>query len=44
MGNRNRERVCITDCMFVDIVVILTGAKTAILLFGKEEGRHLQEV
>ena len=35
------EGVCITDRMFVDIAVILTEAKTAILLFDNEEGECL---
>ena len=30
--------VCVADSMFVDIVVVLTGVKTAILLFDEEEG------
>ena len=33
--------VCITDCVFVNIAVILTRAEVTILLFSKEEGRCL---
>ena len=33
--------VCITDCMFVNIVVILTGMEATILLLNKEERRCL---
>ena len=35
------ERVCIADHVFINIVILLTGAKTAILLFNKEEREHL---
>ena len=33
--------VCIMDCVFVNIAVILTRAEVTILLFNKEEGRCL---
>ena len=38
------ERVCITDGMFIDIVIVLTGSEAAIFLFGKEERGHLWRV
>ena len=31
------EGVCIMDCVFVNIVIVLTGAETTVLLFNKEE-------
>ena len=29
--------ICITDSVFIDIVVVLTGTKTTVLLFGEGE-------
>ena len=35
---RNEEkRVCITNGVFIDVVIVLTGSETTILLFDKEE-------
>ena len=33
--------VCITDCVFINVVVILTRAEATILFFNEEEGRCL---
>ena len=33
-----RERVCVMGGVFIEVVVVLTGMKFAILLFDKEEG------
>ena len=33
--------VCVTDCVFVNISVVLTGVEATILLFNKEERRCL---
>ena len=38
------EGICIADCVFINIAVILTGVKTAILLFNEEEGGCLWRV
>ena len=35
------ERVCITDGMFIDVAIVLTGSEAAIFLFDKEEREHL---
>ena len=35
------ERVCVTDGMFVDIAIVLTGSEAAIFLFDKEERGRL---
>ena len=39
-----RERVCITDGMFIDIAIVLTGSEAAIFPFNEEERRHLRGV
>ena len=31
------ERVCITDSMFIDIAIVLTGSEATIFLFDKEK-------
>ena len=36
-----RERVCVTGGMFIDIVMVLTGLEAAIFLFNEEERRRL---
>ena len=36
-----RERVCITDGMFIDITIVLTGSEVTIFLFNEEERRRL---
>ena len=36
--------IYITDCVFIDVAVVLTGAKTAVLLFDEEERRCLWRV
>ena len=33
--------VCVTDCVFVNIAVILTRAEATVLLFNEAEGRCL---
>ena len=33
--------ICISDCVFIDIAVVLTGAETTIPFLNKEEGRRL---
>ena len=38
------EGVCITDCVFVDIVIILTRTETTVFLFNKKEGGCLWEI
>ena len=38
------KRVCITDCVFVNIAVVLTGAETTVFLFNKEERRCLWRI
>ena len=35
------KEVCVMDCVFINIVVVLTGAEATILLFNKEERRCL---
>ena len=35
------EGVCIMDCVFINIAIVLTGAETTVLLFNKEERGHL---
>ena len=37
-----REGVCISDCMAVKVLVILTGSKASILFLDEEEGRSLE--
>ena len=39
-----RERVCITDGMFIDIAIVLTGSEAAIFLFNEEERRRCGEL
>ena len=36
VGNE-RERVCITDSVFVNIAIVLAGLKATVLLFDEEE-------
>ena len=36
VGNE-RKRVCITDSVFIDVVIVLTGSEATVLLFDKEE-------
>ena len=38
------ERVCIMDCVFINIAVVLTGVKTTVFLFNKEERRCLWRI
>ena len=38
------KRVCITDSVFIDVAVVLAGAKTTIFLFDKEEGGCLWKI
>ena len=38
------ERICITDCVFINIAVVLTGVEATVLLFNKEERRCLWEI
>ena len=35
------EGVCVTNCVFVNVVVILARAEATVILFNEEKGRHL---
>ena len=43
VGNEGK-RVCITNSVFIDVVIVLTGSEATVLLFDKEERGCLWEV